>query len=273
MPEGPEVRREADRIAKVVAGKRLEKVFFGQPHMQRAAEALNGAQVRSVRTHGKAMLTHFDNGYTVYSHNQLYGKWFIRRRGRELDTGRQLRFGLYTDTHCALLYSASSIELWETEQLDEHPFLRKLGPDVLDDKLQWRVVGQRLASAEFNRRSLSSLYLDQGFLAGIGNYMRSEILFAAGLAPTLKPLQLARGALGELARSTLKVSQRAYATAGITNAPSKVAQMRRQGLLRRAYRFAVFDREGLPCLRCNTPIKKIIASRRLYFCPQCQADQ
>ena len=272
MPEGPEVRREADRIAKVIAGKPLESVFFGQAHMKASADALIDAQVLTVQTHGKAMLTHFDNGYTVYSHNQLYGKWFIRRRGKVIATKRQLRFGLYTQTHCALLYSASSIELWETGQLAEHPFLRKLGPDVLDKKLEWREVAERLKQPEFRRRALSALYLDQGYLAGIGNYMRSEILYAAGLAPTLKPQQLGQGQLGALARATLMISQRAYATAGITNAPSNVARMRREGLSRRQYRFAVFDRDGEPCLRCGCIIEKIVASRRLYLCPSCQPE-
>ena len=272
MPEGPEVRREADRIAKVVVARPLERVFFGQSHMQGATEQLAGAQVSAVRTHGKAMLTDFDNGYTVYSHNQLYGKWYIRRRDRPLTTTRQLRFALYTKTHTALLYSASSIELWDTTQLDNHPFLRKLGPDVLNEALAWRTVADLLRAPQYRNRALSSIYLDQAFLAGIGNYMRSEILFAARLAPNLKPSQLARREVGELARQTLRISQRAYATAGVTNAPAKVATLQRQGFSRRDFRFAVFDREGLACLYCGTPIAKITAGRRLYFCPACQPN-
>ncbi len=270
MPEGPEVRREADRIAKVIAGRPLEAVFFGQRHMQHAAELLRNTRVTSVQTHGKAMLTHFDNGYTVYSHNQLYGKWYICRRDRPPQTNRQLRFALHSATHSALLFSASSIELWETDLLAEHPFLSRLGPDVLDDALNWRAVSARLVQADFGRRTLSSLYLDQGFLAGIGNYMRSEILFAARLAPALRPQELSLGQRGRLARQTLAISQRAYATAGITNAPSRVQRLRRQGVLRRGFRFAVFDREGQPCFECGATIQKIIASRRLYYCPGCQ---
>ena len=149
--------------------------------------------------------------------------------------------------------------------------MRKLGPDVLDETLVWRDVYARLQAPEFERRGLSSLYLDQGFLAGIGNYMRSEILFAAKLAPSLKPQQLTRRQRGELARQTLSISQRAYATAGVTNAPSKVARLQRQGLTRRDFRFAVFDRDAKPCLYCGTKIKKITAGRRLYFCPGCQS--
>jgi len=271
MPEGPEVRREADRIAKVVVGKSLEGVYFGQPHMKRFADYLIDSRVTAVRTHGKAMLTHFANGYSVYSHNQLYGKWYVARRDRPPETNRQLRFALHTATHSALLYSASSIELWETSELDEHPFLRKLGPDVLAADLHWRDVADRLQHDQYRKRNLASLYLDQGFLAGIGNYMRSEIIFAARLSPNARPRELSRGELGRLARATLTISQRAYATAGVTNPAALVKRLQKNGFKRRDFRFAVFDRDDQPCFGCHTPIIKTIASRRLYYCPQCQA--
>lgn len=271
MPEGPEVRREADRIAKVVVGRPLESVYFGQPHMQRFADYLIDSEVTSVGTHGKAMLTHFANGYSVYSHNQLYGKWYVARRDRPPVTNRQLRFALHTATHSALLYSASSIELWETSELSLHPFLAKLGPDVLAEGLPWRQVMSRLEAMEYRKRRLASLYLDQGFLAGVGNYMRSEILFAARLSPMVRPQDLSRAELGRLARNSLQVSQRAYATAGITTAAALVKKLQRRGLKRREFRFAVFDRDDQPCFYCDTPIIKTIASRRLYYCPSCQA--
>lgn len=40
---------------------------------------------------------------------------------------------------------------------------------------------------------------------------------------------------------------------------------------RRRWRFAVFEREGLPCHACGTAIERVmVASRRLYLCPRCQ---
>jgi len=33
----------------------------------------------------------------------------------------------------------------------------------------------------------------------------------------------------------------------------------------------VYDREGLPCRRCRTPIERVVqAGRSTYFCPSCQ---
>ena len=270
MPEGPEVRREADRIAAVLVGAELTGVEFGLPALARHAPVLAESRVTAVRTHGKALLTQFGNGYTVYSHNQLYGRWYVCRRGRSPKTGRQLRFALHTADHSALLYSASAIEVWETTALDAHPFLRRLGPDALDEALTWRDVAARLALPAFARRRLASVYLDQGFVAGIGNYLRSEILFAARANPFPRAGDLGRGELGRLARATLAVCRRAYATAGVTNPPRAAAALRRAGAKRGEWRFAVFGRDGRACVECGGEVARVTAGRRLYYCAACQ---
>ena len=45
MPEGPEIRRAADKIAKVVEGKFIEVVGFSQPAMQRYEDDFTGQTV------------------------------------------------------------------------------------------------------------------------------------------------------------------------------------------------------------------------------------
>ena len=70
MPEGPEIRRAADRIAAVLEGETAERVRFGLPQLKRHEKRLTGRIVKSVTTRGKAILTRFDNDLTIYSHNQ-----------------------------------------------------------------------------------------------------------------------------------------------------------------------------------------------------------
>jgi formamidopyrimidine-DNA glycosylase len=50
-------------------------------------------------------------------------------------------------------------------------------PELEADELE-----EPLLSRPFRGRSLASLLLDQSFLAGLGNYLRSEIRFCAGAA-------------------------------------------------------------------------------------------
>ena len=111
MPEGPEIRRAADKVARVLVGNTVEHVAFGLPRLRRFEKRLSGSAVTAVDTRGKAMLTRFDNGLTIYSHNQLYGRWYTARRPRYPKTNRQLRIELCTSTHRALLYSASDIDV------------------------------------------------------------------------------------------------------------------------------------------------------------------
>jgi endonuclease-8 len=288
MPEGPEIRRAADQVAAVLVGQPLEQVFFAQEHfpkLARHAKKLAGQRVLRVDTHGKAMLTRLDGGQTIYSHNQLYGRWHVCKRGILPDTKRSLRLALHTAEHSALLYSASKIELLSVDEITQHPFLSRLGPDVLDKEFNWQMLRDRALSSEFKRRSLVALYLDQHYLAGIGNYLRSEILFAARFNPWRKPCELPPSALSRLSRQTLTIARRSYRTGGITNPPKLTTQLRaalkktRSGkgtaqLDKEDYRFSVFRREGESCYACGTQIERVnMGSQALYYCPECQSGE
>ena len=272
MPEGPEVRREADAIAVALVQQSIEQLSFGLDHLQRHRDSLLGASVREVTSRGKAMLIRFDNELTMFSHNQLYGRWFVRPRGELPRTNRLLRVALHTKKNSALLYSASNIEILDPLALAEHPFLNALGPDALDAELHWRALTERLLSEEFRRRSLASLLLDQGFVAGIGNYLRSEILFAAAVSPYVRPIELEQNAAKRLAQAILTLTRRSYMTKGITRSIASVERDERRGVLYEDYRFAVFGRQGQPCYACGTEISgTTMTARRLYFCSHCQS--
>ena len=213
-----------------------------------------------------------DNGLNVYSHNQLYGRWLVGVRGRLPRTNRQLRVALHTETRSALLYSASEIEVLTDGDLAGHRFLARLGPDVLDRDVDEVLVAARLAEARFRRRSLGALLLDQTFVAGLGNYLRSEILFVARLDAALRPIDLDTDRRRELAAAIVRIARRALRLGGVTNDPDDVRRLRAEGVPRLGYRHYVFGREGRPCRLCGEVIERsTVAGRRVYSCPACQA--
>jgi endonuclease-8 len=266
VPEGPEIRRAADRVADVLVGRRIQEACFAFPELQSFEAQLKGAVVEAVDTRGKAMLTRFDNELTLYSHNQLYGRWFTVRRGKLPETRRSLRVALHTDSDSALLYSASDISVLTPGQIQSHPFLSRLGPDVLDADLTADTIARRLDQKRFMRRSLAALYLDQSFLAGLGNYLRSEILYGAGLHPALRPVDLEPHNKNRLARETIRMCRRSYRNGGKTLTPGPGR--------RKADRFWVFARASKPCYACGTHIhRENYSGRRLYFCAVCQVQE
>jgi len=272
MPEGPEIHRAADRLAKVLEGERILRVETDHEALLPYISTMDQATVKSVTCRGKALLTEFSSGLTVYSHNQLYGLWMISPRDEMPETNRRMRWALHTRNIAARLYSATDISVWKTDEINQHPYLARLGPDVLDDSLSVTLLMHRLVEPSFRNRSLASLFLDQKFLAGIGNYLRSEILFTAGCHYDLKPSKMNASERRKLASEAIKISRRSYKTGGVTNLASRARKLKREGSEFEGYRFYVFDRDGEACYHCGDLIcREERSSRRIYWCPTCQA--
>ena len=271
MPEGPEIKRLSARLKKVLANRVLQNLTFSYRDLESYNHELSKQKIIDVDSRGKALLISFDGGLTIYSHNQLYGKWLIVRSGKNPKTKRTQRLVISTDRHSAFLYSASEIEVMETKNIALHPFLRKLGPDALSEHTTQQQIFEQLVSTRFRRRSLGALLLDQSFVAGLGNYLRSEILFNSRLNPLTKPVNLEEESLNLLARNILSVTRQAYETSGVTNDLERVSELKARGVKRSHFRFSVFSRDRMPCYICKKKIiRKEINGRRLYLCESCQ---
>lgn len=272
MPEGPEIRRAADRLERALVDVDLIEVWFKFPALQDFRERLQGSRITEVETRGKAMLLHFACRLCIYSHNQLYGLWQVHAVHEPWLSSRDLRIQLRTNAASVCLYSASDISVWKRDALPDHPFLKKLGPDALHASLTLEKLCERLQVPSFQRSSLAALLLEQRFLAGLGNYLRSEILFAARIHPSLRLAELDLQTKRVLADTILAITRRSYENGGVTNELALSGQIDTQALPFEGYRFAIFERDGQACYRCNDTVQRSDAfGRRVYFCPKCQS--
>jgi endonuclease-8 len=272
MPEGPEIRKAADKLEKAIAHQPTTDIFFAFEHLKPYEAELTGQTVTHLATYGKALVTYFDNDLCVYSHNQLYGKWMTRKAHNYPQTNRQLRLAIHTERKSALLYSASDIEVLHAGEVAEHPFIQRLGPDVLDSTVTPDQILDWVQRKTFYRRRFTTLLLDQGFLCGVGNYLRSEILFVSRLHPQCRPTDCDRDQLAKFADAALTVPQQSYAHGGITNDLAIANDLKQHGFPRRQFRHWVFGRDGQGCFVCGTKIiKEHSGGRRYYYCPQCQS--
>lgn len=271
MPEGPETFRDARRIHAAVGGRIMTEVWFAFDELADWQRRLTGRKLKTARTQGKAILLEFADGTTIYTHNQLYGRWMFSEPDRRPDTNRQLRLALSSTDRSALLYSASEIEVIEPGKLEDHPFIRRAGLDVLSSGANRSEIAEWVVDDRFARRRLGLLLLDQSFLAGVGNYLRSEILFGAGLGPDARIADLDDGGVRALAEAVHDLMWRSVETGGITNDPVRARKLKEAGWKRSQYRHYVFGRDGQACFDCDAPIRKTrVGSRRLYYCPRCQ---
>lgn len=135
MAEGPEVRRKAEQLRALLVGEPLLEVRFAFDRLQAFEQALEGRSVTAIATHGKAYVLRFDNGLALYVHPKLFGHWIVQVKPGAPKTDRQLRAVLRVAKGAAFLFSTNDLAVLPESELARHPYLSRLGPDVLDPTL------------------------------------------------------------------------------------------------------------------------------------------
>lgn len=144
---------------------------------------------------------------------------------------------------------------------DPQSVLGGLGPEPLSEDFG---VGDLYHKLHAVNRMIKPLLLDQTFIAGLGNIYTDEALHLAGIHPqrssaTINPAE-AEGLLRAI-RSVL--------SEGIRRNGASIDWVYRGGDFQD--NFHVYQRTGLPCIKCGTPIQKIVLGQRgTHFCPSCQ---
>jgi formamidopyrimidine-DNA glycosylase len=111
--------------------------------------------------------------------------------------------------------------------------------------------------------------LDQTLVSGVGNIYADEALWRAGLHGERRCLTLARGAALDLLERVRDVLRDAVAAGGTSFDALYVNVNGESGYFDRS--LAVYGREGEPCPRCGTAIRRAsFMNRSSYFCPTCQ---
>src|SRR6478609_2510793 len=178
MPEGDTLRQAELRIAPLLEGRRLERVWFrrGLVLSPRA-----GQLVESVHAVGKHLLIELDRNLTLATHLGMGGWWTTMPAARTLRPGPKLRIALTVADGHALCYAAPTIR---TFVRDGGPTpVDHLGPDLSDEQPDLDAALARIDRFADPAQPVADVLLDQRIAAGIGNVFKSETLFAIGVHP------------------------------------------------------------------------------------------
>ena len=150
-----------------------------------------------------------------------------------------------------------------SDELDDF-LAERLGPDSLVE-LDEKGLAARLRG---RKARLKPLLLDQSFLAGVGNLYADEALWESRLHPLRSADSLSVREAYRLARAIRRVLTAAIERRGTsfsTYRDSEGQPGENQDFLN------VYGREGQPCPRCGTPIRRIVIGQRsAFFCPRDQ---
>jgi len=262
MPELPEVEFAATVARRIARGRTITSVRVLHRSQRRSlpardAKSLVGDRILDVRRRGKSQRFALASGRELHVHFRMTGDWLAPGPGA---IPRTVRAILTFDDGTSLALDdprALSVLTLHNEPAGDDG----IGPDALDPALRAVELGGRLAT---RRIPIKVALLDQRIVAGIGNIYACEALWRARIDPRIPASRVKPTTLPALLRAiratlnaALKRQQRYYGSSEDWSDAS---------------RFAVYDREGEPCRRCRTRIKRITqAARSTYFCPKCQS--
>ncbi len=220
MPEGPTIKVTADKLRAALLHRRIAHFYYS--YKKAAAEGwpekIEGRLVVDVRSHGKNLFIEFDSGWVLYTHMLMWGSWHVYEPGEPwTKEERKARVVLGTDVAVAVLFSAPVCELVPREALGEHR-TSELGPDLLHEPFDIDEAARRFFDPAYRGREVGDLVMDQTVMSGIGNILKSEILFQAGINPQRTASSLTREEYDRIIAVSRLLMQRAYETKGFVRA-------------------------------------------------------
>lgn len=282
MPELPEVEVLVRHLRPRLRGKVIRKVVIRRSKVLAGTSAktfrrwLVGSQFIGLSRRGKYLLFRLcraEDGrpFEMLGHLGMTGRMYLAEPDQPRPPHTAVMLGLGR-----LNFIFQDIRYFGRLTLDTTP-LKSLGPEPLTDDFcphQFRAALSRSSQA------VKVKIMDQQLVAGVGNIYASEALFRARINPRkvarrlteLETHRLWKALRQVLAEATERGSTIPLDFAGERNA-DRLFYFGRTGARAGSYteRLRVYDRAGRPCLRCRSPIQRVVqAMRSTYYCPNCQ---
>jgi formamidopyrimidine-DNA glycosylase len=278
MPELPEVEAIARTLRPLVRGRRIRCVHVFHPVLIRPQSLAQfnklgvGTRIEDVRRVGKYLLLQLNRGL-IEMHFRFDGQllWFTDARdlsrlanakeeGVHVDVAFELDkgvLGIVDPRHLG------RVHLWKSEE-DCRP-LRSLGVDALSEKFTAKALQEKLPRY---KRPMKDFLLDQTKFAGIGNIYSCEALWHAKIDPRRCGDSVSAEETRKLHKAIVSVLRRALECCLEPSPDFRDPHWWFQAMERI---LRVYQREGLPCRRCDEPIQRIKqAGRSTYCCLHCQ---
>jgi formamidopyrimidine-DNA glycosylase len=269
MPELPEVEVTRLSFASRIAGAHIHTAQFGKPlrwPLGCMPQTLHGQQVLGVRRRGKYLLIDLSAGLLLL-HLGMSGSISF---SQDLPApGKHDHFELITNQGTLRLHDprrfGAVVYALDESDATAHKLLGRLGVEPLSDMFD---VAAFHAALKLKKTAIKQVLLAGEIVVGVGNIYASETLFLSGIRPTTKASRLSKPRTALLHSAIRQVLTQAVAKGGSTLRDFSSADGQTGYFQLEAN---VYDRAGLPCRVCGSPIKSLRQGQRsTFFCSTCQ---
>jgi formamidopyrimidine-DNA glycosylase len=274
MPELPEVETIKRELEKVVIGKKITDIIVNNPKVIREPKKekfvadLKNVAIKKIIRKGKLLIFELSSGKSLTIHLKMTGQLIYpshQKLGGGVNPGEISRVSFRFSDNTLLDFNDNRLfgELRIVDDWQKMKFIKELGPEPFD--LSAKEFKKMLAS---KKTKIKILLLDQRFISGIGNLYANETLFRARIHPERPGNSLSDKEKELLFEEIKNVLSEAIHYKG-SSIDQYVQVSGEPGDYVKYHK--VYDREGEPCFKCGSKVKRItLGGRGTYFCPSCQ---
>src|SRR3990167_6190145 len=288
MPELPEVETVRNGLAKLLPGRVVADVWHDWPKSFPNAPAdvakfLINAKIKDVKRRGKVLIIGLSSDYSLVIHLKMTGQLVFEGSARfAAGHPNDSLIGKLPDKSTRVIIDFKDgsklffndqrkfgwMRLLPTLELPEIDFLKKIGPEPLEDDFTVKDFVERLLTRK--NSPIKAVLLDQTVVAGVGNIYADESLWAAKIHPSTRVNRTPKTKLVSLFSALQQILHQAIESGGSTDRNYVNADGKKGSYIEIAQ---VFRREGQACPRCGTEIIKTrVAGRGTHICPRCQRE-
>ena len=277
MPELPEVEHVVRTLRRAVVGRTIVAGEIKLPKLISPSSVssfkrrIKDSLITGVSRRGKFILIECqrpdrEEGLVLMVHLRMTGKFLYLRADDEL--GRHAHAIFYFDNDRRLVFRDQRqfgvMRLVSAKALGQSKGIAELAPEPFSDDFN---LAYLKATLRRSRRSLKTLLLDQTRVLGLGNIYAAEALFRAGINPFKPASELSSQRVARLYEAIKEVLE--FAVAHIRGGFNLDEGLSYGEAFERFWQ--VYEREGEPCVKCGTRIKRAThGGRSTYWCPKCQ---
>lgn len=217
MPEGPECRRIAESLAKEVSSKTIVGIdILSGRYTKKQPSGLSEIiselpiGVVGVGVHGKFIYWILLKEYSLWNTLGMSGSW---TREQTKHSRLKFRFSDGSSVYFTDQRNFGTIKLvkGKNELIKK---LQSLGPDMLSEDVSDEKFLASLRKK--NKHNVCKAIMDQGVVAGVGNYVKAEALWLAKINPNCLISELTDDQLICLNDSIKRVLKASYESGGAT---------------------------------------------------------
>jgi formamidopyrimidine-DNA glycosylase len=286
MPELPEVETVRAGLERHVVGRTVADVQVLHPRVVRRdlagpagfAAAMAGRTVKRAERRGKYLWLALDDDEALLAHLGMSGQLLVGDPDRPLsphvrarftftDGGADLRFTDQRTFGHLMMVPFAHGDLDGPGETRELPVpIAHIAPDPMEAAFDDGDFAARLTR---RHTGVKRALLDQSLISGVGNIYADEALWRARLHWARPTETLRRGEVSRLLEAVREVLSEALRAGGTSFDALYVNVNGESGYFDRSLQ--AYGREGEPCSRCGTPIRRdAFMNRSSYSCPHCQ---